>query len=389
MTVPSPLGFYPAAILALAMSAATLAGCRQDSRTGPHEAVSAPIVRPVRTVRVEPVSFHLSKTVTGIIEARADADLGFRIAGKLVERTVDVGARVKTGDVLARLDGQDQRNALQSARAMLASAKAEQLQASNEEERKRSLLANGNTTQALYDAALLAKRTADARVVAAEATRQAASDQLGYTELKADRDGVVTEIGAEPGQVLEAGAMVVRVARPEEREAVFNIAEAGLRAVPRDPVVEVALIGDESVTARGRVREVSPQADPVTRTHTVRITLENPPDALRLGATVTGRLVRQPEPVIELPHSALYETSGQSVVWVVDPKEQTVRPRPVTLRPRDDSERDGRNDGEDDDSPVIVSSGLSPGDIVLTAGVHSVSEGQRVRLDQPTETAAP
>ena len=389
MTVSSPPRFHPAAFVALAMLPATLAGCQQESRTGSHEAGSAPMVRPVRTVRVEPVSFQLSRSVTGIIEARADADLGFRIAGKLVERTVDVGARVKAGDILARLDGQDQRNALQSARAMLASAKAEQLQASNEEERKRSLLANGNTTRVEYDAALLAKRTADARVVAAEASRQAASDQLGYTELKADRDGVVTETGAEPGQVLEAGAMVVRVARPEEREAVFNIAEAGLQAAPRDPVVEVALVGDDSVTARGRVREVSPQADPVTRTHTVWITLENPPDALRLGATVTGRLVRQPEPVIELPHSAIYETSGQSVVWVVDPKEQIVRPRSVTVRPKEEPAGAGKNDGEDDGSPVIVSSGLSPGDIVLTAGVRSVSEGQRVRLDQPTETAAP
>lgn len=386
MTVPSPPGFRPTALVALAMLAAALAGCREN---GHKETGSAPIIRPVRTVRVEPVSFKLSKTVTGIIEARADADLGFRIAGKLVERTIDVGDRVKAGEVLARLDGQDQRNALQSALAMLASAKAEQRQASNEEERKRSLLANGNTTRVEYDAALLAKRTADARVVAAEATRQAAGDQLGYTELKADRDGVVMAIGAEPGQVLEAGAMVVQVARPEEREAVFNIAEAGLQTAPRDPVIEVALVGDESVTARGRVREVSPQADPVTRTHTVRITLENPPDALRLGATVTGRLVRQPEPVIELPRTALYETAGQSVVWVVDPKEQTVRPRPVTLRPTEAPDGNGTNGGGDDGGPVFVSSGLSPGDIVLTAGVRSVSEGQRVRLDQPMETAAP
>lgn len=386
MTVHSDPGLRPAALVALAMLAAALAGCQEN---GHKEAGSAPIIRPVRTVRVEPVSFQLSKTVTGIIEARADADLGFRIAGKLVERTIDVGARVKAGDVLARLDGQDQRNALQSAQAMLASAKAEQRQASNEEERKRSLLANGNTTRVEYDAALLAKRTADARVVAAEATRQAASDQLGYTELKADRDGVVMATGAEPGQVLEAGAMVVRVARPEEREAVFNIAEAGLQAAPRDPVIEVALVGDDSISARGRVREVSPQADPVTRTHTVRITLENPPDALRLGATVTGRLVRQPEPVIELPRSALYETAGQSVVWVVDPKEQTVRPRPVTLRLSEDLDRNGTNGGEGDGGPIFVSSGLSSGDIVLTAGVRSISEGQRVRLDQPMETAAP
>ncbi len=366
----------------LLLTAAMLTGCQEQTH---HQADAGPVIRPVRTITVQPQSFRLSETATGTIEARADADLGFRIAGKLVERKVDVSDRVRAGDLLARLDDQDQRNALRTAESNLASAQAEQVQARNEEGRKRELLANGNTSRAIYDAALLSMRTADAKVVAAQAALQSARDKVGYTELKADRDGVVTTVGAEPGQVVEAGAMVVRVAQPEEREAVFNVAEAGIRGAPKDPVIEVTLAGAPDVTALGRVREISPQADPVTRTHTVRIALENPPDALRLGATVTGRLKQPPAPVIELPATALLEetaTDGSTgtLVWVVDPQSQTVRRRTVAIRPRDGA--------RGPDGPVIVIDGLSKGDVVVTTGVHSLTEGQRVRFNKTIETAA-
>ncbi|MBP2295811.1 efflux RND transporter periplasmic adaptor subunit [Azospirillum rugosum] len=372
---------------ALVLAATILAGCQEQAR---HEADAGPVIRPVRTITVQPQSFRLSETATGTIEARADADLGFRIAGKLIERKVDVGDRVRAGDLLARLDDQDQRNALRTAESNLASAQAEQVQARNEEARKRELLANGNTSQAIYDAALLSMRTADAKVVAAQAALQSARDKVGYTELTADRDGVVTTVGAEPGQVVEAGEMVVRVAQPEQREAVFNVAEAGIRGAPKDPVIEVTLAGAPDITALGHVREISPQADPVTRTHTVRIALENPPDALRLGATVTGRLKQPPAPVIELPATALLEEtsadgSTRTLVWVVDPQNQTVRRRTVAIRPRDGARGP---DGPVPDGPIIVTDGLSKGDVVVAVGVHSLSEGQRVRLTKTIETAA-
>ncbi len=364
----------PTLVLALAL---VLAACEpQDG----HHADATPVIRPVRTVTVEPVTFRMGASATGTIEARADADLGFRIAGKLVERKVDVSDQVKAGDLLARLDDQDQRNALRTAEANLASAQADQVQARNEEARKRELLANGNAPQAQYDAALLAMRTADAKVVATQAALQSARDRVGYTELRADRDGVVTTIGAEPGQVVEAGQMVVRVAQPEEREAVFNVAETGIRAAPKDPVIDVALAGAPDIAATGRVREVSPQADPVTRTHTVRVALDNPPDALRLGATVVGRLKKPPAPVVELPGTALFEEAGRTFVWLVDPKAQTVRRQPVVIRPGD-----GAGDSA---GPVIVTEGLTRGDVVVTAGVHSLSEGQRIRFNQKIETAA-
>lgn len=362
----------PALLLTMALPL-VLAGCEEKSVV---EAEERAVIRPVRTLTVQPVTFRLSGSVTGTIEARAEADLGFRIAGKLIERKIDVGDRARAGDILARLDDQDQRNALRTAEADLAVAQAEQVQASNEEARKRELLKNGNTTQALYDAALLSKRTADAKVVAAQAARQTSRDRVGYTELVADRDGVVTAVGPDAGQVVEVGEMVVRIAQPEEREAVFDIAETGVRSAPKDPVIEVALAGAPDITAVGHVREVSPQADPVTRTHTVRIALQNPPDALRLGATVTGRLKQPPAPVIELPGTAVFREAEQTFVWVVDPKDQTVRRRAVSTRP-------GHIDG-----PVVVTEGLGPGDIVVSAGVHSLAEGQRVRLGNQIETAA-
>src|SRR3954468_19982682 len=359
----------PAVLLTLGLM---VSGCEKSVV----EAEQHPVIRPVRTITVHPVTFSLSGSVTGSIEARAEADLGFRVAGKLIERKVDVGDRVRAGDVLARLDDQDQRNALRTAEAELAAANAEQVQARNEEARKRELLKNGNTTQVLYDAALLSMRTADAKVVAAEAALQTSRDRVGYTEVVADRDGVVTAVGPDAGQVVEVGETVVRVAQPEEREAVFNVAEAGIRAAPREPVIEVALAGAPDITAVGRVREVSPQADPVTRTHTVRIALESPPDALRLGATVTGRLKYPPAPVVELPGTAIVREAEQNFVWVVDPKDQTVKRRAVSTRP-------GQIDG-----PVVVTDGLAQGDIVVTAGAHSLAEGQRVRLGKQIETAA-
>jgi RND family efflux transporter MFP subunit len=371
--IPKPgARLLPAAFLTMAM-AMTLTGCEERNA---HEADAAPVIRPVRTITVQPVSFSLSGSVTGTIEARAEADLGFRIAGKLIERKVDVGDGVRAGDVLARLDDQDQRNALRTAEADLAAAQAEQVQASNEEARKRELLSRGNTTQVLYDAALMSKRTADAKVVAAQAALQTARDRAGYTELVADRNGVVTSVGPDAGQVVEIGEMVVRVAQPEEREAVFNVAEAGVRSAPKEPVIEVALSGAPDITAVGRVREVSPQADPVTRTHTVRIALENPPDALRLGATVTGRLKQPPAPVVELPGTAIAQEDERNFVWVVNPKDQTVRRRAVSIR-------SGHEDG-----PVVVTDGLAQGDIVVTAGANSLAEGQRVRLGKRIETAA-
>lgn len=327
-----------------------------------------PVIRPVRSVTVEPQALDGWITVTGTIEPRAEASLGFQIAGKLISRAVDVGDTVKRGDILARLDDQDQRNALVAAQATLAAAQAEQTRARNAEDRQRTLLSKGTVPQADYDAALRAMQTAEAKVEAARADVQAAKDRVGYTELTADQDGVVTAIGPDVGKVMQAGEMVVRLARPEEREAVFDVSDAMIHSAPKDPLIEVALAGAPGITAVGHVREFSPQADPVTRTHRVRVALDNPPNAMRLGTTVTGRVKLTGEAVIELPRTALLEESGKMLVWLVDAKTRTVHRKEVVA---ESSRKDG---------PIVVSDGLSKGDVVVTAGVHSLKDGQRVLL---------
>ena len=327
-----------------------------------------PVIRPVRSITVEPQALGGSITVTGTIEPRAETSLGFQIAGKLIARSVDVGDTINPGDVLARVDDQDQRNALLAAQSNLAKAEAEQTRARNAEERQRTLLSKGVVPQADYDVALRVMRTAEAQVDAAKADVQVAKNRVGYTELTADQGGVVIAVGPDVVRVVQAGEMIVQVARPDEREAVFNVSEAILHSAPADPVIEVALANAPGVAVVGRVREFSPQADPVTRTHTIRVALEHPPDVMRLGASVTGQARLPSEAVVELPRTAILEESGKTLVWLVDTKSQTVHRKEVV------AER-SRKDG-----PVVVSEGLSKGDVVVTAGVHSLKDGQRVLL---------
>jgi len=327
-----------------------------------------PVIRPVRSMTVEPQPFGGSITLTGTIEARAETSLGFRIAGKLIDRPVDVGDKIDRGDVLARLDDQDQRNALLTSQSNLAQAEAEQTRARNAEGRQRTLLAQGVATQADYDLALRAMRTADAQVEAAKADLRVATDRVGYTTLTADQDGVVTAVGPDAGKVVQAGEMIVQVARPADREALFHVSEAILRTAPADPVIEVALANAPGVVAVGRVREFSPQADPVTRTHSIRVALENPPEVMRLGASVTGAVRVPSEAVVELPRSALLEESGKTLVWMVDTKDRTVHRKEIVAAI---SGKEGY---------VIVSEGLSKGDVVVTAGIHSLKDGERILL---------
>jgi RND family efflux transporter MFP subunit len=196
---------------------------------------------------------------------------------------------------------------------------------------------------------------------------KAAHDLVSFTELKADATGVVTATGAEAGEVIQAGQMVVRLARQGGRDAVFDVPAQVLRSAPSDPVITVNLAEDPTVAARGRVREVAPQADPVTRTFEVKVGLADPPEAMRLGATVTGRLTMDAVPVIEVPASALTQADRQPAVWVVDPKSKTVALRNVDVL-------------RFDPAKVAVSRGLDAGEIVVTAGVQALHPGQTVRL---------
>jgi RND family efflux transporter MFP subunit len=347
-------------ILAAALIATTIAGCDEP-------APQTSEARPVRTVTVERVAEGETTSLTGHIRAKDQVDLAFRLDGRMIERPVNVGDLVTAGQVVARLDPQNQQNALRSAQADLTAAEAVLTQVRLTFGRQQKLLVDGWTTRARFDDAQQALVAAQAQVDSAQAHLRIAQDQLSYTELVADAPGAVTAVGAESGEVVRTGQMVVRLARQGGRDAVFDAPEELIRTGPRDPVVEIFLTDDPQVKATGRVREVAPQADPVTRTFQVKVGIIDPPEAMRLGSTITGSIKLSAPPGVEVPASVLTEANGRPAVWVVDPQSLTVSLRNVEVL-------------RYDPATVIISEGLETGEIVVTAGVQTLHPGQKVRL---------
>jgi RND family efflux transporter MFP subunit len=324
-------------------------------------------VRPVRTVVVEHRTIGEPVALSGEVRAADEISLSFRLGGKVIERLVSVDDQVGQDDVVARIDPQDAETSLRSAEADLAAAQATLAQAEADEKRQKELLAKGVVAQARYDQATQQLGTARSQAEAAEARVQSAKDQVGYTELHSDAAGIVTATGADPGEVVSAGQMIVTMARGDARDAVFDVPAQLIRNAPEDPEVQIALADDPSVTTIGHVREVAPQADPATRTYEVKVALENPPPAIRLGATVVGEIKLQSEPVIALPATALMQTDGKPAVWVVEPSASTVALRPIELLRY---ETDAK----------MVASGDEDGEVVVTAGVQALRPGQQVKL---------
>jgi RND family efflux transporter MFP subunit len=348
----------------LAAAALALAGCRDEQKA------DRPVPRPVKTIVAAEQDSGETVVLTGRIEAQDEAAIAFRIGGRMIQRFANVGDRVEPDQVLAILDPQNEMNALRSAETRVSAAEALVTQTRAAFERQRVLLAGGHTPRAQFDIAEKALSTALAQLDDAEAQRQIAADRVGYTILRADAAGTVTARGAEAGEVVQPGQMIVQIARQGGRDAVFDVPAQVLRAAPSDPKVTITLTDDRRVSTVGRVREIAPQADPVTRTFAVRIGLTDPPAAMRLGSTVNGTLRLASEAVINIPASALTELNRQPAVWIVDPKAQTVALRNIEML-------------RFDPGTVVVSGGLHPGDIVVTAGVQALHPGQEVRLLGP------
>ncbi|MHA6885686.1 efflux RND transporter periplasmic adaptor subunit [Ralstonia pseudosolanacearum] len=355
-----------------------LAGCSKEQP-------KAPEVRPVRTMTV--VSEQAAGTVefSGDVRPRVESRLGFRVPGKIIARLVDVGATVRKGQVLARLDPTDLALAQQSAQAQLQAAKTDRDLAASDLKRFSELFAKGFISaaeqqrhQANYDAA-------QARYDQAAAGYRNQSNQAAYATLEADADGVVTSVDAEVGQVVSAGQPVVRVAQTAEKEVVIGIPEDQVDALRKSPDVRVKLWADPSRSLLGKVREIAPAADPVTRTYTVKITVPNPPPDLKLGMTAVATFVRPGGGAdsggmgVRVPITALLQEQGKNEVWLYDAASQTVKPVPVTV-------------GAPRDNVLLVTGGLSPGQTIVTAGVHLLKAGQRVMpmaaADQPSAQSA-
>lgn len=340
--------------------ALSTAGCKQETQ-------AQGAVRPVLSTVVEPTE-PSSIAAVGTVEPRYKTDLSFRVLGRLIARPVNVGDTVKQGEIVAAIDPTALELAVRSAKAALSRSQARLANASATEERKRTLIATDTTTKEILDNAVQVRAGAQALVAGAEADLTKAVEQLGYAQLKADFAGVVTAVSADVGQVVSPGQTVVTVARSDIREAVVDIG-------PDFPVplqvglpftVSVQLL--PTVHVDGEIREIAPQADPVTRTRRVRIALNDPPASFRLGATVTARLATNQRSVLRLPASAVLAKNGESYVWVVDAHAGTVSLHKVDLA----REANG----------MRVIDGLNAGTRVVTAGIYSLTQGQHVRIDQ-------
>jgi len=373
---PHAMARSSAALLLLALG--LLAGCQRAVEA------PAPEIRPVRAVTVSQRAPDNSVVLTGTVQAQNEINLSFRVDGRLIERLVDVGDNVRPGQLIARLDPQNEESSLQSVRAQLAGAQAQLVEARSNYERMRDLVVEDAVSRAQYEQAKALLQSAEAQVRALDGQVALAQNRLGYTRLVAGVAGVVTARGPEPGEVVGAGRMIAQVAREGARDAVFDVPAQIKDAAPLDPKIVVsagrdgkpadasrdlivALALNPQVSAIGRVREVAPRADPVTGTFAVRVRLIDPPAAMRLGSTVTGRMRLEGTPAIELPATALVRADGKTAVWVFDKASGTVSLRPIQVR-----------DG--DAKRVQVASGLQPGDVVVTAGAQALRPGQKVRL---------
>ncbi len=295
----------------------------------------------------------LARTYAGEVHARYEMPLAFRIGGKLLERKVDAGARVQAGEVLARLDPADV--ALQSSQA-----EAQRQLAEADAQRYRDLYEKKFVSAAALDA----KETA---LKAAAAQAGIARNQAAYAELRADAAGVVAAVQAEPGQVLAAGQPVFRLARDGEREVAIDLPETAVAGLKPGAEAEVSLWADGK-RYRGRLRELSPTADPATRTYPARVTILDPDNAIVIGMTARVGFARDEGTVLTVPLAALFqqEKGAGPAVWVVS-KDETLALRPVTV-------------GAYTDAGATITGGLAAGERIVAAGVHKLSAGEKVRI---------
>lgn len=336
----------------------------------PELAEQPSIVLPVHAIKAGLSEDDSSLNLSGDVRPRTETIIGFRIAGKLIERKAEVGAKVQRGDVLARLDPQDASLQNQAAGAQNAAAQFELAQQLADLERFQSLFTQGFISQAEFDRRKNAVDIARSRVIEVGSVQRSSRNQLDYTVIRADEAGVITAVDAERGQVVAPGQPVVRIAQSDTKEVVVTVAESRLEALQtsKDLLITLAALPNRSYT--GTLREVSPVADLATRTYAARIAVPHADEAVRFGMTARVRVRGERKPVLALPLSALYRNGDKTAVWTVDPLTHQVRLVDVTVASvREDS--------------VIISQGLTEGETVVTAGVQKLRVGQTVRVVDP------
>jgi multidrug efflux system membrane fusion protein len=329
----------------------------------------APEMAPlVMTQKVAPGDAGLHASYAGEVRARSESALGFRVGGKIVERLVDVGASVKPGTLLARIDARDLQLNSAGMRSQLAAAQADVVQAQADYARYNDLYQKKFVSGAEIDKRKATLDVAQARLEQAKAQLNVADNQSAYAVLTADRAGVITAVEAEAGQVVAAGQTVVRLARDGEKEIQIAVPENRLSELKTAQNIEVSLWAVADKRYAGKIREISPGADAVTRTYAVRIAVAEADAEMRLGMTASV-LLRQTGAgsAVSLPLTALYQQGANTALWVVDPATHTVKLVAVKV-------------GVFREDTVTVVAGVKEGDLVVTAGVHKLTQGQKVRV---------
>ncbi|MCT8164177.1 MULTISPECIES: efflux RND transporter periplasmic adaptor subunit [unclassified Pseudomonas] len=350
MTVTRPLLVVALGLLSV------LVGCSKEE---------TPEVLPrVGVLQVKPTDFAARVTLTGDVQARVQTDLSFLVGGKIISRSVDVGDHVKANQVLARLDPKDLQNNVDSAKAEVFAAQARVTQTSAAFVRQQKLLPKGYTSQSEYDAAEASLRSNQSALKAAQAQLANAKEQLGYTALVSEADGVITERQAEVGQVVQATMPIFSLARDGERDAVFNVYESLLVAPPSDAGVIVSLLDDPKVKAHGYVREVTPTVSAQSGTVEVKVALKDVPPQMQLGAPVTASTNAQGRPSIELPWSALTKALHEPAVWVVGEGDKVELRKVEVTRYLT--------------GKIVVASGLKSGETVVVNGGQLLHPGMQV-----------
>ncbi|MDB5981362.1 MAG: mdtE 1 [Pseudomonas sp.] len=326
-------------------------------------------VRPVLFVEVQSESEENLGRFAGNIEARYESTLGFRVSGRIAQRSVDVGSEVEKGQLLATLDPTDQQNSLRAAQGDLARVEAQFINTQANARRQQELFDRGVGAQAQLDIAQTDLRTTSASLDQARAAVSQAQDQLNYSELHTDHAAVVTAWKAEAGQVVSAGQEVVTLARPDIKEAVIDLPVPIADQLHEGVEFRVAAQLDPSIHTTGTLREIEPQAERTTRTRRARLTLAETPSAFRLGTAISVTLTSAIEPRIKLPANTLQEVDGHTQIWIIDLQNQTVSPRVVKVLNRDGDS-------------VELAGGVKAGERVVTAGVNSLKPGQKVKVDK-------
>jgi membrane fusion protein, multidrug efflux system len=349
---------------------AALAACGAKKPAAPED------IRPVQSQVVGASDGSVGASWSGVVQARYESKLGFQTSGRIVARLVDVGSVVKRGQPLARLDPAQETLHVVAAGADVDAARSRVAQNRTDLERTEALLARSFASQAEVDQARLALQQSESQLRSALAQQAIKVNQRGYTELVADRDGVVSAIGAESGQVVSPGQVIVTLAAAGEREVVVSIAESRVDELREAKSLRIGVWAQPGKTYQGALRELAPDTDSVTRTYSARIAVKDADAALRLGMTAT---VFAPDVegqrAIRLPLTAVLHKDRQALVWIVDGQTSKVATRPVQLG------------GAQGDS-VIVTSGLQGGETVVTAGVHMLFAGQKVKVVPASDDVA-